>query len=133
MDVCALKFSKLIFRFANISILVAPSVPGKSAANSLRKLLLDASGKAVGWIFVTWSMVKVQFLLFRQCDTVVEPWFTFLFRFLWIILCEVLPILARRTKWTSVGKEEFFIMNPNVVVKGRLAQSVGLSCSVNPD
>ena len=59
MDVLALKFSKLTFRFANISILVAPSVPGKSAANSLRKLFLDAGGKAVGWIFVAWSMLEV--------------------------------------------------------------------------
>ena len=59
MDVCALKFSKLIFRFANISILVAPSVPGKSAANSLRKLLLDAGGKAVGWIFFAGSVFEV--------------------------------------------------------------------------
>ena len=59
MDVLALKFSKFIFRFANISILAAPSVPGKSAANSLRKLLLDAGGKAVRWIFVAGSVVEV--------------------------------------------------------------------------
>ena len=59
MDVCSLKFAKLILRFANISLLVAPSVPGKSAANSLRKLLLDTGGKAVGWIFVAWSMLEV--------------------------------------------------------------------------